>query len=237
MTNLRTNRFGIFLGHLAWLGIYISYIPGAAGPLNTLLARGRELATKRIARGSSSRDLFHYLVNLDCTELLRPLPMIFLVFQNNEDLLDKEPPPSRQLIDDGILAVVAGSDTTSVVLKSLFFCILAHRNTYEKLQEEIDRFYPQGVDPFSPEHHREMHFLFAIMYVPCCRSPDQRRCSPLDTVRKHSTICCTRRTRLDIRLAVSTIHSQASVPLPSYGIFQTSPSRHVHIHAAMVSAP
>ncbi|KAI0808391.1 high nitrogen upregulated cytochrome P450 monooxygenase 2 [Fomes fomentarius] len=135
--------FAMFLTHVPWLGFYLSYIPGAVGPLNTLTTRGREFAATRLARGSSSRDLFHYL--------------------NNEDLPGKEPPPPQQLTDDGVLAVVAGSDTTSIVLISLFFCILAHPDTYEKLQNEVDRFYPQGESPSSTELHREMHYLHAVI--------------------------------------------------------------------------
>lgn len=160
------DSFAMFLTHLPWLGFYLSYIPGATGPLNTLKKRGREFAATRLARGSSSRDLFHYLVYLVLThdhvrvshEGYSPI-----TYQNNEDLPGKEPPPPRQLTEDGVLAVVAGSDTTSIVLTSLFFCILTHPDTYEKLQNEVDRFYPQGESPSSTELHREMHYLHAVM--------------------------------------------------------------------------
>ena len=56
------HRIAFHLGQIPWLGICLGYIPGAAGPLNMLLEHGRSLAKKRVARGSSSRDLFYYLV-------------------------------------------------------------------------------------------------------------------------------------------------------------------------------
>ena len=62
-----------------------------------------------------------------------------------------------------MLAVVAGSDTTSSALTSIFNCLLTHPGTYAKLQEEVDRFYPAGEDAFSTKHHRDMLYLQAVM--------------------------------------------------------------------------
>ena len=58
----RIYRVAFHLGQLPWLGIYLGYIPGAGGPLNVLLEHGRKETRKRVARGSSARDLFYYLV-------------------------------------------------------------------------------------------------------------------------------------------------------------------------------
>ena len=69
------------------------------------------------------------------------------------------------MIDDGILAVVAGSDTTSSALTSVFFCLLTHPAAYARVQEEVDKYYPQGEDAFNPKHHRELQYLQAVMYV------------------------------------------------------------------------
>ena len=62
-----------------------------------------------------------------------------------------------------MLAVVAGSDTTSSAMTSLFHCLLTHPEAYARLQEEVDRFYPAGEDAFSTKHHRDMHYLQAVM--------------------------------------------------------------------------
>lgn len=68
-----------------------------------------------------------------------------------------------QLVDDGILAILAGSDTTSSALTSLFFCLATHPEAFGHLQSEVDRFYPPGDNPADPKHYREMHYLTAAM--------------------------------------------------------------------------
>ncbi|PIL28313.1 cytochrome P450 [Ganoderma sinense ZZ0214-1] len=136
-------EIGFHLGQIPWLGIYLGYIPGAGGPLNLLLEHGRQQTKKRIARGSSTRDLFYYL--------------------NNEDLPGEAPPPERHLLDDGVLAMVAGSDTTSSAITSVFHCLLAHPPAYAALQDEVDRFYPRGEDVCDVTHHREMRYLTAVI--------------------------------------------------------------------------
>ncbi|KAI1786948.1 high nitrogen upregulated cytochrome P450 monooxygenase 2 [Ganoderma leucocontextum] len=132
------------LGQLPWLGIYLGHIPGAGGPLNMLLEHGRKETTKRVAKGSSTRDLFYYL--------------------NNEDLPREDPPPERHLLDDGVLAMVAGSDTSSSAITSIFHCLLSHPEAYAALQEEVDHFYPQGEDVCSTANHRDMHYLTAVIH-------------------------------------------------------------------------
>lgn len=70
----------------------------------------------------------------------------------------------QQLVDDGVLAIVAGADTTSSALSSLFFSLVTHRDVYDRLQAEVDRFYPQGENTGDTKHHRDMHYLTAVMY-------------------------------------------------------------------------
>ncbi|KAI0808336.1 cytochrome P450 [Fomes fomentarius] len=137
---------GTLLAHVPWLGIYLSHIPLATGPLDTLISHCRNLTKQRIQRGSTRKDLFHFL--------------------NNEDLPDghrEHPAPIRQLTDDGCLVVVAGADTTSSALTSLFFCLLTHPETYMCLRAEVDRFYPVGEDALNPRHHRDMGYLNAVI--------------------------------------------------------------------------
>ena len=67
------------------------------------------------------------------------------------------------LVDDGILAIVAGADTVSSCLTSLFACLLTHPDKLELLRAEIDMRYPAGEDPEDSIHHRDMHYLHAVM--------------------------------------------------------------------------
>lgn len=82
---------------------------------------------------------------------------------------DKPAPPLKQLVDDGILAIIAGADTVASALTSILYCVLTHPETYSKLRDEVDRFYPQGEDAFDPKYYREMTYLHAVMYVTCMR--------------------------------------------------------------------
>ncbi|RPD68192.1 high nitrogen upregulated cytochrome P450 monooxygenase 2 [Lentinus tigrinus ALCF2SS1-7] len=133
-----------FLAQVPWLGLYVAHIPAAVKALDTFLQLGKEFAMRRIKKGSTTPDLFHYLTN--------------------EDLPDKPQPPLQQLVDDGILAIVAGADTVSSAMTSLFHCLLTHPETYRKLQEEVDKYYPQGEDAFNSKHYRDMVYLQAVIH-------------------------------------------------------------------------
>ncbi|RPD68207.1 high nitrogen upregulated cytochrome P450 monooxygenase 2 [Lentinus tigrinus ALCF2SS1-7] len=133
-----------FLAQVPWLGLYVARIPAAMKALDAFLQLGKDFAMRRIEKGSTTPDLFHYL--------------------NNEDLPDKPQPPLQQLVDDGILAIVAGADTVSSAMTSLFHCLLTHPETYRKLQEEVDKYYPQGEDAFNSKHYRDMTYLQAVIH-------------------------------------------------------------------------
>ncbi|KAI0357606.1 high nitrogen upregulated cytochrome P450 monooxygenase 2 [Trametes cingulata] len=132
-----------FLSHVPWLGPYFGSLPVVSAPVTRLLSYCREYTLQRIRRGTVRKDVFHYL--------------------SNEDQPEKGAPPLQQLVDDGVLAIVAGADTTSSALTSLFFCLGTHPAAYKRLQEEIDKFYPAGEDACDAKHHRDMHYLTAVI--------------------------------------------------------------------------
>ncbi|KAI0667289.1 high nitrogen upregulated cytochrome P450 monooxygenase 2 [Trametes maxima] len=134
---------GTFLSHVPWLAPYLARIPFVSADVKKVLVYCNNLTTKRITRGSEKKDLFHYL--------------------SNEDQPAGETPPITRLVDDGVVAIVAGADTTSSALTSIFFSLVAHPDTYGRLEEEIDKFYPPGHDPCDTKHHRDMHYLTAVI--------------------------------------------------------------------------
>ena len=69
----------------------------------------------------------------------------------------------KHLVDDGILAVTAGSDTTASALTSLFLCLLTHPGTYASLQDEVDKFYTKDEDSLVTKHHQDMVYLHAVV--------------------------------------------------------------------------
>lgn len=69
------------------------------------------------------------------------------------------------MASDGVLAIVAGSDTTATTLSSLFLSLLRNPQAYYRLQAEVDRFFPPGEDVYSTVHHPHMSYLNAVMHV------------------------------------------------------------------------
>lgn len=64
---------------------------------------------------------------------------------------------------DGTLAVVAGADTTSSALASLFYYMLQSEDLYRRLQAEVDTVYPKGENPLSIQKHADLPLLAASM--------------------------------------------------------------------------
>lgn len=69
-----------------------------------------------------------------------------------------------EVASDGVLAIVAGSDTTSTVLSGLFHFIILDSRCYGRLQAEVDSFFSCGkIDPFDTTLLAEMPYLNAVM--------------------------------------------------------------------------
>ncbi|KAI0649664.1 high nitrogen upregulated cytochrome P450 monooxygenase 2 [Trametes meyenii] len=134
---------GTFLSHVPWLASYLVHIPFITADIRKILGYCTDLTAKRIARGTSNKDLFHYL--------------------SNEDQPEQEPPSMKRIVDEGIVAMVAGADTTSSALTSILFSLVTHSDAYSRLEEEIDRFYPAGQDPCQTKYHRDMPYLTAVI--------------------------------------------------------------------------
>nr|VWO94473.1 Cytochrome P450 monooxygenase AKT7 (EC (AK-toxin biosynthesis protein 7) [Ganoderma boninense] len=137
------SQVATFLGQVPWLGVYLGYVPGITGPLNMLLEYAQKETERRLAEGTSIRDLFYYL--------------------RNEDVPGEEPPPTRLLLNDGVVGMAAATETTSTALISIFHCLLVNPEAYATLQEEVNRFYPEGEDVCNTASHRDMRYLTAII--------------------------------------------------------------------------
>ncbi|EKM49557.1 uncharacterized protein PHACADRAFT_131233 [Phanerochaete carnosa HHB-10118-sp] len=129
--------------HVPWLSYYVKKLPRGVEAIKKMRALAFSQAEKRYNSGSTSRDLFYYL--------------------GNEDGAEKVNPPKPLVISDGLLAMLAGADTTSTVLASIFYCILLHPEAYKRLQAEVDKFYPPGEDSLDLKHLHEMQYLDAVI--------------------------------------------------------------------------
>ncbi|KAG1781607.1 cytochrome P450 [Suillus placidus] len=118
----------LVLSHVPWLGKYYAQLPGIGEGLKKFRTFCQERAMFRRSTGSLSKDLFHYLID--------------------EAGLERHtsPPTFAEVASDGVLAIVAGSDTTATTLSSLFLSLLRNPQTYYRLQAEVDSFFPPGED-------------------------------------------------------------------------------------------
>ena len=69
----------------------------------------------------------------------------------------------NELMSDGLLAIVAGSDTTSHVMINAFYFLMKHSEMQERLQREIDDVFPPGSSPFDPVKQANMPYLNAVL--------------------------------------------------------------------------
>ncbi|KAG2110892.1 cytochrome P450 [Suillus discolor] len=131
----------LVLSHVPWLGKYYANLPGIGEGLKKFRTFCQARAMLRRSAGSLSKDLFHYLID--------------------EAGLERHtsPPTFAEVASDGVLAIVAGSDTTATTLSSLFLSILRNPQTYYRLQAEVDKFFPPGEDLLSTVHYPHMSYL------------------------------------------------------------------------------
>ena len=65
---------------------------------------------------------------------------------------------------DGVLAIVAGADTTSSVLAGIFANLLRNRDIYDRLRREVDTTFPPGEgELFDAAKMCTMQLLNAVM--------------------------------------------------------------------------
>lgn len=133
----------MYFEHVPWLSYYVARVPALTRDLTHLRALAFKRTITRYQSGSSAKDLFYYL--------------------SNEDRAEEECPPQRTVISDAVLVIVAGADTTATTLSNVFYHLMCNPNSYKRLQEEVDKFYPQGEDALNTQHHVNMPYLEAVM--------------------------------------------------------------------------
>ncbi|THH23115.1 hypothetical protein EUX98_g8060 [Antrodiella citrinella] len=138
-----TMRFTMVLEVLPWLRGIAALIPYITRDIVRFRKMCIQRATRRLQSGSTTKDLFHYL--------------------NNEDGVDTVSRPLSHVASDAVLAVVAGSDTTSVVLSNALFYVLNDREVYAKLKAEVDLYYPPGENACDTKHYGKMVYLDAVL--------------------------------------------------------------------------
>ena len=84
----------------------------------------------------------------------------------DESVSEKDRPTETEMVSDGLLAIIAGYDTTATVLAALFHYILCDRNIYLRLQEEVDKYFKDAEGSMLDSSRlATLPYLSAVMLV------------------------------------------------------------------------
>ncbi|KAJ7311586.1 cytochrome P450 [Mycena albidolilacea] len=130
---------------------------------------GQNLAIQCVKNGAGRMDIWYHLAD--------------------EAGLEKEKPTTESSAADGIIAVIAASDTTASTLSSLVWFLLSRPEYYRRVQQELESVIVDGDDPFDANKHQELHFLSACINKMMCLHPplptNGRRQVPLGQPGRH----------------------------------------------------
>ncbi|KAF9643937.1 cytochrome P450 [Thelephora ganbajun] len=131
------------VSHLPWATRWLDEFADFIGLGLASINIANVIVDRRIKSGSTSRDLMFHI--------------------NNEDGKGVIQRTKRQLVAEGLTAMVAGSDTTAIVLSNLWYYLLIHPVYYKRLQQEVDATFLRGEDPTDQDRLAGMEFLNACI--------------------------------------------------------------------------
>ncbi|KAJ7065627.1 high nitrogen upregulated cytochrome P450 monooxygenase 2 [Mycena amicta] len=142
------------IAQVAWIAPTFNMIPG----LNDITERLRRFASScaetRVNSGpKEKRDLWYHLMD--------------------EEGHEKKKPTMPEVLVDGVLAIIAGSDTSAIALASFIWCMLTNPDIYASVQAEVDSVYPDADAIYSSDKHGELKLLNA------CFHESLRLCPPV----------------------------------------------------------
>ncbi|KAJ7805627.1 cytochrome P450 [Mycena olivaceomarginata] len=129
--------------HIPWLVQTLYLVPMATRAPQKLRKFGATCATNRIGTGSQVKDLWYHLMD--------------------EAGMEKQKPTLAEVVADGVLSIIAGSDTTSIAISSFVWFILRNPDIYRRVQGEVDSVYADGDSLLDALKHDELRFLRACL--------------------------------------------------------------------------
>ncbi|KAJ6531195.1 cytochrome P450 [Mycena capillaripes] len=131
------------VSHIPWLAPTLSKIPMAGRGIKQLRKFGASCAANRIKTGSQTKDLWYHLMD--------------------DAGLEKGKPTFGEVVADGVLSIIAGSDTTSTAISTFLWFILSNPEIYRRVQAEVDAVYPDEESTLDDSKHDELRFLKACL--------------------------------------------------------------------------
>ncbi|KIM78409.1 hypothetical protein PILCRDRAFT_11126 [Piloderma croceum F 1598] len=150
------------LAHIPWLFTYLRLIPAITDRQRTFDLTATYV-NHRIAEGSNIKDLMYYLTD--------------------EEGLEPEKPSMSIIHSDGLIAVIAGSDTTATSLTAILYYLLLEPAKFDRLRSEVDGYFAPGEEPLDSTKMASMPYLNAsineaLRLVPPVISGSQRSATP-----------------------------------------------------------
>ncbi|KAJ7481155.1 high nitrogen upregulated cytochrome P450 monooxygenase 2 [Mycena galericulata] len=129
---------------IPWIISTLHLFPQVGRTIQDFNDFGQHLAIQRIQKGAVHRkDLWYHLAD-------EPGP-------------EKEKPTLESSAADGIVAIVAASDTTAHTLSSLIWFLLSNPEYYQRVQLELDDVCVDGDDPLDVSKHQHLVLLSACI--------------------------------------------------------------------------
>ncbi|KAJ6460899.1 high nitrogen upregulated cytochrome P450 monooxygenase 2 [Mycena sanguinolenta] len=131
-------------GQLPWIVGTMHLFPQVAREIQQFNDFGQNLAIQRMKNGAvGTMDLWYHLAD--------------------EGGVEKQKPTLKTSAADGIVAIVAASDTTTSTLSSTVWFLLSNPDYHRRVQQELDTVFVDGDDFFDVSKHQELQFLSACI--------------------------------------------------------------------------
>ncbi|KAJ7633026.1 high nitrogen upregulated cytochrome P450 monooxygenase 2 [Roridomyces roridus] len=134
----------IILGNIPWILGLFNLLPMVQRSIQEFNDLGQGLATHRIKTGAThAKDLWYHIAD--------------------EEGLEKQKPTLQDAAADGIVAIIAASDTVAHLLASLMWCLVSNDQCYKRVQQEIDDTFVVEDDLVDFSKHQQCVFLSACI--------------------------------------------------------------------------
>ncbi|KAN0137395.1 Cytochrome P450 [Lactarius tabidus] len=134
-----TTRTSGITTHVSYILPLLVAITGRNGVVRRIRDFTKERVTQRLQNGANRKDLFYHL--------------------SGEELPKSERPSAQDLQMEGLLAIIAGSDTVNGSLACAIYYLVCNPAAYERLQDEVDAAFPSGEEPLDMMKLTQMEWL------------------------------------------------------------------------------